>query len=279
MERKHITSSIAAAAAIAIVSSLHPAYADRLPSGSPSLPAPAHGSDMRMSRILGMEVRNRQGDTVGEVEDLIIDTHDGKVRFAVLEAGGFLGVGEHRTAVPISRMRATYDKQDIVTDLSVDELRRFPSYPPGEHPDWNDAAFLGQFGDRSLVASTPANAYGEKWTGHRLRRASDLLDAQLRDRDGWNIGEVRDMVLNLDSGKVKYGVAKLATRWADDDRLVVIHPRDVRLGSDDGLVVVSNRQTLRSAPTVREDRWEDFDINAAAFRARVDRDERYASRD
>ena len=277
MHRKQITSSLAAAAGIALASALHPLYAAS--QGSPNAaPQPqAQRQDMRVSRLLGMEVQDRRGDTVGRVKDLIIDSRDGQVRFAVIDAGGFIGIGDHRTAVPITRVRASMDRDHIVTDMTAEELQRFPSYPPGERPDWNDAGFLGRFGDQSLVAPTPTNAYGKDWTGHRMRRASDVLDAKLQDRDGWNIGEVRDLVVNLQTGKVKYGVAKLDTRWADDDRLVVLHPRDMRRGADGGLVVVSNRQALGNAPMVSEDRWEDFDINSPSFRARLDH--QYAARD
>ncbi|MGV3774832.1 MAG: PRC-barrel domain-containing protein [Verrucomicrobiales bacterium] len=54
--------------------------------------------------ILGMEVRNQQGEKLGEIKDLVMDLKSGKVTYAVLAVGGFLGIGEKLLAVPTSSL-------------------------------------------------------------------------------------------------------------------------------------------------------------------------------
>src|SRR5262245_29348281 len=48
----------------------------------------------RASELIGKNVQNRSGESLGEINDLAIDLHHGKVPFAVLSFGGVLGVGD-----------------------------------------------------------------------------------------------------------------------------------------------------------------------------------------
>lgn len=69
--------------------------------------------------ILDKKVVNEKGDKVGEVEDLII-APDTFLSYAVIEVGGFLGMGEYRVAVPVKFFQMQDDK--IVLDGATKEL-------------------------------------------------------------------------------------------------------------------------------------------------------------
>src|SRR3569833_3476071 len=56
------------------------------------------------STISGDKVVNRQGEDLGDNKDLMIDVENGRVAFAVLEFGGFLGLGRKLFAVHLSAM-------------------------------------------------------------------------------------------------------------------------------------------------------------------------------
>ncbi|MBS0310422.1 MAG: PRC-barrel domain-containing protein, partial [Proteobacteria bacterium] len=56
------------------------------------------------STISGDKVVNRQGEDLGDIKDLMIDVENGRVAYAVLEFGGFLGLGSKLFAVPLSAM-------------------------------------------------------------------------------------------------------------------------------------------------------------------------------
>jgi sporulation protein YlmC with PRC-barrel domain len=56
----------------------------------------------RAKKLIGATVYNDQHDKIGKIEDMII-TPDGKLSVAVLEVGGFLGLGAHRIAIPVSQ--------------------------------------------------------------------------------------------------------------------------------------------------------------------------------
>jgi sporulation protein YlmC with PRC-barrel domain len=55
-------------------------------------------------QILGKDVFNEAGDKVGEINDLIV-TPGKALSYAIVGVGGFLGVGEHEIAVPVSKFR------------------------------------------------------------------------------------------------------------------------------------------------------------------------------
>ncbi|PYJ40575.1 MAG: photosystem reaction center subunit H, partial [Verrucomicrobia bacterium] len=57
---------------------------------------------LTVSEIKGSTVRNRQREEIGDIDELLIEPDSGRVRFAILSVGGFLGLGSTRVAVPWS---------------------------------------------------------------------------------------------------------------------------------------------------------------------------------
>ena len=50
--------------------------------------------------IIGSNVVNQQNEDLGKIEDLVIDTSAGRIAYAVLSFGGFLGLGDKYFAIP-----------------------------------------------------------------------------------------------------------------------------------------------------------------------------------
>ena len=62
----------------------------------------------RGGTIVGMPVHNDAGKKLGKIEDLVVDLGTGKIRYAALSFGGFLGVGDKLFAVPWGAMTFKY---------------------------------------------------------------------------------------------------------------------------------------------------------------------------
>jgi PRC-barrel domain len=58
----------------------------------------------RASKLIGSQVTNEKNEKFGEIDEIIIDAAN-KATFAVLEVGGFLGLGAHKIAVPDETLR------------------------------------------------------------------------------------------------------------------------------------------------------------------------------
>lgn len=87
----------------------------------------------QVESILGKKVRSTAGDDMGRIIDIIADKA-GQVRAAIVDFGGFLGVGNRQIAVDWKAIRFPSDgKTDaVIVDLSKDQLRVAPVYKPGE---------------------------------------------------------------------------------------------------------------------------------------------------
>jgi hypothetical protein len=61
------------------------------------------------SEIKGSTVRNLQNQEIGEIDELLIEREAGRIRFAVVSVGGFLGLGTTRMAVPWTAFEITQE--------------------------------------------------------------------------------------------------------------------------------------------------------------------------
>jgi hypothetical protein len=96
------------------------------------IPAMVVGGD-QVEGILGKQVRSRAGEDMGRIVDVIVD-RSARVRAAVIDFGGFLGVGNRQIAVAWSAIRFSgQGKPDIlIVDFTRDQLRVAPVYKPNE---------------------------------------------------------------------------------------------------------------------------------------------------
>ncbi|EFH13453.1 PRC-barrel domain-containing protein, partial [Teichococcus cervicalis] len=80
-------------------------------------------------RVLGQDVRGSSNNVVGQVVNVLVDP-EGRPRVAVLDYGGFLGVGRRRIAVAWAALNFSPD--GIRLGLGRDQLKAFPEYREGE---------------------------------------------------------------------------------------------------------------------------------------------------
>jgi len=78
--------------------------------------------------VLGKQVRSSANENMGRIVDVIVDPQ-GRVRAAVIDFGGFLGVGSRKIAVDWNALRFDAGKPDIVTsELTRDQVKAAPEY-------------------------------------------------------------------------------------------------------------------------------------------------------
>lgn len=97
-------------------------------------PAPLSGttSDWRASQLIGATMTNVIGDSVGTVEDVVIDA-DGKVVAVMVGVGGFLGLGETSVAIGLRHLSITHvdlDQLEVKTSLSRKAIEQAAALGP-----------------------------------------------------------------------------------------------------------------------------------------------------
>lgn len=106
------------------------------PAGTPATPAgtPATVLDTQdYEGILGKGVRNAAGEDMGRIIDIVLDK-DGRPRAAIIDFGGFLGVGSRKIAVDWRALRFNLEGKPgrPVLQLTRNQVRVSPEYKPGD---------------------------------------------------------------------------------------------------------------------------------------------------
>jgi sporulation protein YlmC with PRC-barrel domain len=119
---------------------------------------------VRASELIGLNVENPAQETLGEINDIVIDPNDGRVRYVALSAGGILGVGDKLFAVPWTAFacRKVGDEHQVTLNVSKETLQKAKGFDQENWPDmadrqWqqdNDRTYLERSTDRRFAAPT-----------------------------------------------------------------------------------------------------------------------------
>ena len=97
-----------------------------------------HYNVISSDQVEGTSVYNAQGDKLGSIDNLMIDKLSGQVRYAVLECGGFLGMGTDRYPLPWSMLKYDTSRDGYVVPLDKATLERAPHYAESDAPAYTD---------------------------------------------------------------------------------------------------------------------------------------------
>ena len=93
------------------------------------------------STLKGDKVVNLQGEDLGKIEELMIDLTRGRVAYAVLSFGGFLGMGDKMFAIPWEALAVDTTEKRFVLNLDKELLKRAPGFDKNNWPNMTDPAW------------------------------------------------------------------------------------------------------------------------------------------
>lgn len=79
--------------------------------------------------VRGRQVKDKDGEGIGKVADLLVDDREKKVRFLLVESGGFLGFGETKTLLPVDAV-TKITEDEVFVDQSREQVASAPGYDP-----------------------------------------------------------------------------------------------------------------------------------------------------
>ncbi|QDS95703.1 PRC-barrel domain protein [Roseimaritima multifibrata] len=128
------------------------------PSGR--MDAKTRGATVRVSQLIGMNIQNNQGESVGEINDIVLDEKSGKIRYVAVTYGGFLGLGDDLFAVPFEAFqykRAAEDRDDfvLVLDVTEEQLDGAKGFDQDHWPNFADRNFVKELDQRYKVNRRP----------------------------------------------------------------------------------------------------------------------------
>ena len=91
------------------------------------------------NKVEGTAVYDPKGEKLGSIYNFMVDKMDGQVEYAVLQFGGFLGLGSDYYPLPWDMLTYDEDKGGYVVALSKEVLEKAPHFAPGEQPAFTPA--------------------------------------------------------------------------------------------------------------------------------------------
>jgi hypothetical protein len=99
---------------------------------------------MSAGTLAGDRVRNSAGEDLGKIEEIMIDVPTGRVAYAVLSFGGFLGMGNKLFALPWDALRLNEDEHEFILNVDKATLESAPGFDQDNWPDMADENWASQ---------------------------------------------------------------------------------------------------------------------------------------
>lgn len=90
---------------------------------------------LRASTVIGNKVVNTAGEQLGNLKELVLDLEDGRIAYAVLSFGGFMGMGDKLFAIPWEALLLNPKDQTFILDVEKDVLTEAPGFDKDHWPD------------------------------------------------------------------------------------------------------------------------------------------------
>jgi sporulation protein YlmC with PRC-barrel domain len=91
------------------------------------------------SKIIGEAVVNRQNENLGKIHELVIDAKEGRLAYAVLSFGGFMGMGNKLFAMPWGAFEFASNENKLILNVDKEKLKSAPGFDQdAKWPDFAD---------------------------------------------------------------------------------------------------------------------------------------------
>ncbi|CAB3761465.1 PRC-barrel domain-containing protein [Paraburkholderia solisilvae] len=96
---------------------------------------------MAASTLDGDRVMSSDGHDIGKLKDIMLDVRSGRIAYAVLSSGGFLGIGDKLLAIPWSALTLDAANQCFVLSLTAERVKNAPGFDKNHWPSMADVTW------------------------------------------------------------------------------------------------------------------------------------------
>jgi len=204
--------------------------------------------------LMGRAVHNSR-EKIGDIKDFVVDLESGRILYSLVSTDGKL------IAVPVQEFSSSSESK-VVLQADKSKLAEAPQFEDSRNAKLNDVDFAKrahQYFGQSLA-----------WEGtfNNVHKASELIGMNVNNVSDQKIGDVKNLGLDLQSGRVAYVILGAGGVLGVGDKLYVMPPNAFTLASNNkSLVTGIDKQNLEGAPILNEKNWGE--ISDQQFAARV----------
>lgn len=192
--------------------------------------------------FVDLEIDNAQGDEIGSIEDVVIDSKSGKIKEVIVLAGDFIGIGGKQITTQYDRLRIDPVSHDVILNMTESEIEALPEFQEDRYSlDMHDS-------ESEDVRVRPTDR--EMHTPGKMLLVSDLMDREIV-MGTTTVGVINAAYVDINSGRVMLlGFEPEGDLFDnDEDRLIPVGA----LTFGPQLSVKGNQQSLATAPEVPDD--------------------------
>ncbi len=220
-------------------------------SNKPGKGKPPEGKLVKGSELIGAKLFNQQGEHIGEINDIAFDENTGGITHGMLAVGGWLGIGENITAVPWKFIKpAKEGRNEFVVDVEKSKLTPEMSFKANDWPNLTEGWFKETYSRFGIPSGGNA----------KLVRGSKVIGAELFNQQGEDIGEIKNLLVHPNTGKVAYATCEVDKYAPAGDKLTNVPWNLIRQSKKDteGFVVNADKAKLTGATYFSVNSWPDY---------------------
>jgi sporulation protein YlmC with PRC-barrel domain len=92
----------------------------------------------RAKTVIGMDVKNSQGEALGKIHDLVLNFDHGDIAYVVISSGGLLGLGDTLHAVPWKALSLNSQADGFILNIDQTAWKNAPSFKENDWPEVAD---------------------------------------------------------------------------------------------------------------------------------------------
>lgn len=239
---------------------------------------------VRSTRLVGVQVKGAEGEKVGELKDLVVDEENACVAFAIVATSG-----DKLLAVPFQTLQRSGPDGAISCVVATPQIAKAPTFDAKSWPTfdrayttkiydfykakpyWKEAApHETKLGDLAKLGNddppseptdpTPAVRAKERGAGSRTCRVTKVVGESLQDAHDKKIGELEDVVIDDESGRVAYAVFSTGGLLGVGERMVALPWSSLKPGATDGKshILDASPERIDKAPSFDKKSWPDL---------------------
>jgi sporulation protein YlmC with PRC-barrel domain len=219
----------------------------------------------KASTLIGMEVRNYEGQKLGKVDELGVDLETGRIVQVILSTGGFLRMSVLLVPVPPGALFHDAAKKFIQLKADKAKLRAAPSYGMSNWAELGRSNQVAEVylyhGQRLYFAERYQPELGPDPTARLgyVQRTTKLIGASVKNVQKETLGQVKNLMVDLSAGRVVAVILSSGGVFGVGEALCAVPSAAFQFNSEETYLQLDvSKEVMSKAPHFKPNAWPNF---------------------